>query len=89
MRGLCAWAALLALALLFVFPMAGGLRLMGATLVLGALLLAWRWAGQRGLTLDAGLQLPAAGFQQPVVLVCGDGQRGCSMSPMPRGPAGG
>ncbi|WP_236205895.1 OmpA family protein [Pseudomonas tohonis] len=86
MRGLCAWAALLALALLFVFPMAGGLRLMGATLVLGALLLAWRWAGQRGLTLDAGLQLPAAGFQQPVVLVCGDGQRGLFDEPDAAGP---
>lgn len=75
-RSLCAWAALLALALLFVFPLGGGVRASAVLLVALALLLAWRWAGRRGQGLAGDLHLPAASFQQPVVLVCGDGQQG-------------
>ncbi|GLZ89299.1 hypothetical protein Pres01_53500 [Metapseudomonas resinovorans] len=78
-RGLWLLAALLAMALLFVFPMLGWQRWSAVSVIALAAVLAWRWTGQRAeqlsrtLALDSEVPLPAAGFRQPVALVCGDG----------------
>ncbi|MBB4822132.1 outer membrane protein OmpA-like peptidoglycan-associated protein [Pseudomonas alcaligenes] len=74
-RGLQAWAALLALALLWIFPLPWWWRAAALLVGAGVLLVLWRRAGRR---LDGGsdLRLPAASFRQPVMLVCGDGLPG-------------
>ncbi|MDH4581504.1 OmpA family protein [Pseudomonas sp. BN415] len=75
-RGLCVWAALLTLLLLFVFPLDAWQRGGAVLAITLAVRLAWRWAGQSLSALDSAIPLPAADFRQPLVLVCGDGLPG-------------
>jgi outer membrane protein OmpA-like peptidoglycan-associated protein len=78
-RGLWLWGASLAVALSFAVPLSGWQRGSVALVVALALALAWRRAGRHAarlrqdLALEGKRSLPATGFQQPVVLVCGDG----------------
>ncbi|MCU9949063.1 OmpA family protein [Pseudomonas sp. PDM13] len=86
--GLHAWVATLALALLFAFPLEGWLR--AAAILVGAILLFLLWLrSRRSGVIDAEVPLLAASFQQPVMLVCGDGLPGLfdmadADRPMPR-----
>lgn len=81
-RGLWLWGASLLLALTFAFPLSGWQRGSAALFIALIAVLAWRRTGRRAarqrraLSLGGEVSLPAAGFQQPVVLVCGDGQHG-------------
>ncbi|WEJ73067.1 OmpA family protein [Pseudomonas sp. PSE14] len=90
-RALWTWAALLAVGLLFVIPLAAWQRGLGALVIAVLLLLVWLWAGRQAarhrqdLALADGASLPPAGYRQPVVLVCGDGLR--SLFEMSRGDA--
>ncbi|BAN45889.1 OmpA family protein [Metapseudomonas resinovorans] len=80
-RGLWLWAASLLLALTFAFPLSGWQRGSAALVIALVAVLAWRRAGRRAARLRRALSfggevsLPATGFQQPVVLVCGDSQQ--------------
>ncbi len=81
-RALWAWAGGLALTLLVLVPMGPVLR---AVLTLGVLVTvatAWVVSGRNAARLAAAvglaseMVLPPPGYRLPVVLVCGDGQRG-------------
>ncbi|MHC5352425.1 OmpA family protein [Metapseudomonas furukawaii] len=75
-RGLCAWAALLTLLLLFFFPLEAWQRSGAALAVTLVAFLVWRRVSHPLPALDSAIPLPAADFRQPLVLVCGDGLSG-------------
>lgn len=73
------WVSALALVLLTIVPLAVGARLVVVVAVLVIVALVWRQAKrgprQQGELSDlaGSASLPAASYQQPVVMVCGDG----------------
>ncbi|WP_110973013.1 OmpA family protein [Pseudomonas huaxiensis] len=78
-RVLLLWASALALVLLTIVPLAVGPRLVVVAAVLVIVARAWRQA-KRGAPqqdelsdLAGSASLPPANYQQPVVMVCGDG----------------
>ncbi|MFC4861244.1 OmpA family protein [Pseudomonas sp. MAHUQ-62] len=81
-RSLWIWAAVLAMVLLFIMPLTGGLRGSIALAIVLALITAWYWSGRQtarqreALALVAGISLPPADYRLPVVLVCGDALEG-------------
>uniref|UniRef100_UPI003C7AFADA OmpA family protein n=1 Tax=Pseudomonas veronii TaxID=76761 RepID=UPI003C7AFADA len=81
-RILYLWAGVLVLALLLIIPLAMWARVLGVLIAVCCVTWAWvslrlRAERQRGsVRLAEGMVLPAAGFRQPVVLVCGDGLDG-------------
>lgn len=81
-RGLWLWAGALALFLLLaVLPLSPTGRALSALGVVIAVALGWWLAGRnaarqrQAIALAEDCALPAAGFRQPVVVVCGDGLR--------------
>ncbi|WP_152223633.1 OmpA family protein [Pseudomonas sp. SCB32] len=79
-RGLWLWAGSLGLILsLAILPMSWAAQTLWTLAVIIVVTLGWLFAGRSALrqrqsiTLAAGSLLPAAGFLQPVVAVCGDG----------------
>ncbi|MEE1922767.1 OmpA family protein [Pseudomonas sp. 148P] len=81
-RGLWLWGMFLALGVLLVVPFDDGWRVLAAVLVTALVVQGWRRAGRRAgqlresLRLADDVPLPPAGYRQPVLLVCGDGQDG-------------
>lgn len=79
-RGLWLWAGVLGLFLILaILPLAKEARAISALIVGFVVVLGWQFTGRNAsrqrhsLVLAEGCALPAAGFRQPVVLVCGDG----------------
>ncbi|MGN2408060.1 OmpA family protein [Pseudomonas syringae] len=81
-RILYLWAGALALALLVIVPLGMWVRAIGVVIVMGGVAWAWVMSGRRAALLryrheqSDDMDLPAAAFRDPVVLVCGDGLEG-------------
>lgn len=81
-RILYLWAGALALSLLVIVPLGMWVRGIGVVIVMSGVAWAWVMSGRRAALLryrheqSDDMDLPAASFRDPVVLVCGDGLEG-------------